>query len=72
MLPVEVDTDASRRDQEPIVEALQSNGLATREMEFPDRDHVLLWICERQLGRRNLTDDQRKMISSDKVDDLTS
>ena len=30
---------------------------------LPDRDAVILWIEERQLGRRNLTDDQRSVIA---------
>jgi ParB-like chromosome segregation protein Spo0J len=30
---------------------------------LPDRDAVMLWIEERQLGRRNLTDDQRSVIA---------
>jgi hypothetical protein len=28
-----------------------------------DRDHALLWIEENQLGRRNLSDDQRAVIA---------
>lgn len=31
--------------------------------DLPDRDAVKLWIEERQLGRRNLTDDQRAVIA---------
>lgn len=38
---------------------------ATISLKFEDRDHVMLWIAERQLGRRNLTDDQRSMVSGD-------
>jgi N6-adenosine-specific RNA methylase IME4 len=34
----------------------------TVEMALPSREHVLLWIEENQLGRRNLTDDQRAPI----------
>lgn len=31
--------------------------------DLPDREAVKLWIEERQLGRRNLTDDQRAVIA---------
>ena len=31
----------------------------TEPIELPSRDHVRLWIEKRQLGRRNLTEDQR-------------
>lgn len=34
----------------------------TVEIALPSREHVLLWIEENQLGRRNLTDDQRSVI----------
>jgi hypothetical protein len=39
-------------------------GIAYRTVEvaLPSREHVLLWIEENQLGRRNLTDDQRSVI----------
>lgn len=42
----------------------QREGIAfkTREVEFASRDHVKLWIETNQLGRRNLTDDQRAAI----------
>jgi hypothetical protein len=33
--------------------------------DFPDRDHALLWINQNQLGRRNLTDDQRACIADE-------
>ncbi len=35
----------------------------TVAMEFPSETHVVLWIRTNQLGRRNLTDDQRAMIA---------
>ncbi len=35
----------------------------TQEVEFASRDHVKLWIETNQLGRRNLTDDQRAAIA---------
>ncbi|MCD8198114.1 MAG: hypothetical protein LUE24_13290, partial [Lachnospiraceae bacterium] len=34
----------------------------TMEMEFPDRYAVLAWICRNQLGRRNLTEAQKKYL----------
>jgi N6-adenosine-specific RNA methylase IME4 len=37
----------------------------TTEIEISDRDHAKLWIAERQLGRRNLTDDQRSVVAND-------
>jgi hypothetical protein len=33
------------------------------EMALASREHILLWIEENQLGRRNLTGDQRAMIA---------
>ena len=35
----------------------------TMSMEFSDRDAVMLWMTQNQLGRRNLSDDQRAMIA---------
>lgn len=35
------------------------------EIEIEDRDHAKIWIGERQLGRRNLTEDQRTAIADD-------
>lgn len=35
----------------------------TVEVALPSREHVLLWIEENQLGRRNLTDDQRAEVA---------
>ncbi len=35
----------------------------TVEIVLASREHVLLWIAENQLGRRNLTDDQRGAIA---------
>ena len=31
----------------------------TKEMKFSDRWAVIVWICQNQLGRRNLTDEQK-------------
>jgi N6-adenosine-specific RNA methylase IME4 len=41
----------------------ESIAFKTREVEFSSRDHVKLWIETNQLGRRNLTDDQRAAIA---------
>ena len=30
---------------------------------FPERDEVIIWMCERQTGRRNITKQQRKMLA---------
>lgn len=35
---------------------------SVREIEFPDRDHALLWVLNNQLGRRNLSDTQFKLM----------
>ena len=35
----------------------------TMEMEFTDRYAVIVWICRNQLGRRNLTDEQKKFLT---------
>lgn len=32
----------------------------TRVMEFPDRYAIIEWMCKNQLGRRNLSEEQRK------------
>ena len=34
----------------------------TYEKEFPDRYEAIAWICKNQLGRRNLTPEQRKYL----------
>src|SRR5262245_7763803 len=45
----------------------QREGIAfkTREMDLPSREDVKLWILSNQLGRRNLTDDQRAVVALD-------
>ena len=32
------------------------------ELDFPDKDHAMLWILRNQLGRRNLSDFQFKLL----------
>ncbi len=39
-----------------------SKGYGVTYLELPDRNAALLWIAENQLGRRNVTDDQRAML----------
>jgi len=34
-------------------------------VDLADRDDAKLWIAERQLGRRNLSDDQRAVIANE-------
>ena len=36
-----------------------------KKLAFTSRDHVKLWIIEHQLGRRNLTDDQRSVAANE-------
>lgn len=36
-----------------------------KTLHFANRNHVTAWIAENQLGRRNLTDDQRSMVADD-------
>ena len=47
--------------RKPICEA---NGIPykTKTIDFPSRDHALLWINEHQRGRRNLSEDQTAML----------
>lgn len=40
-------------------------GFRTKTLPFPTIDAVKLWILEHQVGRRNLTDDQRAIIWND-------
>jgi hypothetical protein len=44
----------------------------TTLLKFEDRDHVKVWIGERQLGRRNLTDDQRAVVANDMRETLSA
>lgn len=44
----------------------------TVEIATGDREHAKLWIAERQLGRRSLTDDQRAAIAADVLDMRTA
>jgi hypothetical protein len=39
---------------------------------LPTREHVLLWIEENQLGRRNLTDDQHAAIGDSIIERRTA
>lgn len=52
------------------LEICQRHGIKfkTEEMEFASEDHAMLWIRINQLGRRNLTDDQRAMIADAAVE----
>jgi len=40
-------------------------GFKTKALSFPNIEAVKLWILEHQVGRRNLTDDQRAIIWND-------
>lgn len=46
------------------LEICTNNGLpyATLDIDLPDKAHALLWIEENQMGRRNLSDDQRATV----------
>jgi N6-adenosine-specific RNA methylase IME4 len=48
-------------------EICQQHGIKfdTRAIAFASRDRAKVWIGERQLGRRNISDDQRVMIADD-------
>jgi hypothetical protein len=37
-------------------------GYKTIEMDFPDKDHAMIWVIRNQLGRRNLSDIQFKLM----------
>ena len=37
---------------------------STREMDFDNEYAAMVWICDNQLGRRNLTDMQRRLVIS--------
>ena len=45
-----------------IVQAHPEVPYDTFEKDFPDRFAVIAWICRNQLGRRNLTPEQRKYL----------
>lgn len=45
-----------------IVQAHPEIPYKTREMDFPDRWAAFDWMYKKQLGRRNLTDEQRMML----------
>ena len=45
-----------------ILQAHPEIPYTTFEKEFPDRFAVMAWICRTQLGRRNLTPDQKKYL----------
>ena len=42
-----------------IIQKHQEIPYTTQEMDFPDEWAVIAWICYNQLGRRNLTDEER-------------
>lgn len=46
-----------------MVETCHNLPFKTLAIEFPDEDHAELWIRFNQLGRRNLTDDQRAIMA---------
>ncbi len=45
-----------------IIQAHPEIGFTTHEKQFADRYEAIIWICRNQLGRRNLTDEQKKYL----------
>lgn len=45
-----------------IIQAHPEIRFTTHEKEFADRYEAIIWICRNQLGRRNLTDEQKKYL----------
>ena len=45
-----------------IIEKYPHIPYTTSEMDFQDRYEVIAWICKNQLGRRNLTPEQKKYL----------
>ena len=45
-----------------IIQAHPEISFTTHEKEFADRYEAIIWICRNQLGRRNLTDEQKKYL----------
>ena len=45
-----------------IIQAHPEIGFTTHEKEFTDRYEAISWICKNQLGRRNLTGEQKKYL----------
>lgn len=45
-----------------IIQAHPELQYSTYEKSFPDRNAALAWICKNQLGRRNLTPEQKKYL----------
>ena len=41
---------------------------SVRDLELETRDEVLAWICKHQLGRRNLTPEQKKFLAGKQYD----
>ena len=41
---------------------------SVRDLELETRDEVLAWICKHQLGRRNLTPEQKKFLVGKQYD----
>lgn len=33
-----------------------------KQMDFPDRHAAIVWMCKKQIGRRNITDEQRTVL----------
>ena len=45
-----------------IIQAHPEISFTTHEKQFADRYEAIIWICRNQLGRRNLTDEQKKYL----------
>ena len=45
-----------------VIQAHPEISFTTHEKEFADRYEAIIWICRNQLGRRNLTDEQKKYL----------
>lgn len=62
------DTIVDGHNRYRIAQAHPGIGLRTHEKQFSNRYEALSWICKNQLGRRNLTPQQKKYLIGERYD----
>lgn len=62
------DTIVDGHNRYEILQSHPEIPCSIRDLELETRDEVLVWICKHQLGRRNLTPEQKKFLVGKQYD----
>ena len=61
-------TIVDRHNRYEILQSHPEIPCSIRDLELETRDEVIVWICKHQLGRRNLTPEQKKFLMGKQYD----